>query len=353
MASIYKIASGWRAQVRMKDKPTTSQVFPSKREAQLWAREQEERLHKSTSSNPFMTYGALHDEYITAIAHPKHSKRFSLKHLRAYWGDWRVCEMKSAAFSNYATLRRREVGPATVLQELIYLKVVLHHGGVLTGCDETHIATAHLGTTMKTLRHTRTIGEANKRTRRPTEKELQALEEYWLARPVIHTPFMDLVLFAICTCARKGEIVGPGGAVWEDLSVKDRTLWLRGRKDPKDPAGHDDQIPLLAGPVTFRGNIVDPLEIALRQPTSHRRTGRIFPYAECTVDAGFRTACRALKIQDLRFHDLRHDGISRLFESDYDIPKVASVSGHRSWENLKRYTHLRPDTVHRETSPKS
>ncbi|TIN81271.1 tyrosine-type recombinase/integrase, partial [Mesorhizobium sp.] len=41
------------------------------------------------------------------------------------------------------------------------------------------------------------------------------------------------------------------------------------------------------------------------------------------------------------FHDLRHEGISRLFELGWNIPHVAAVSGHRSWTNLKRYTHIR------------
>lgn len=40
-------------------------------------------------------------------------------------------------------------------------------------------------------------------------------------------------------------------------------------------------------------------------------------------------------------HHLRHDGVSRLFEICLNIPRVASVSGHRSWSSLKRYTHLR------------
>jgi len=48
-----------------------------------------------------------------------------------------------------------------------------------------------------------------------------------------------------------------------------------------------------------------------------------------------------LEIEDLRFHDLRHEGISRLFEMGWTIPQVATVSGHRSWKILKRYSHLR------------
>jgi integrase len=43
----------------------------------------------------------------------------------------------------------------------------------------------------------------------------------------------------------------------------------------------------------------------------------------------------------LHFHDLRHEGISRLFEVGRSIPQVAAVSGHRSWQSLQRYAHLR------------
>ncbi len=54
---------------------------------------------------------------------------------------------------------------------------------------------------------------------------------------------------------------------------------------------------------------------------------------------------RDLGIKDLHFHDLRHEGISRLFEADWDIPQVAAVSGHRDWKMLQRYTHLRPSFI--------
>ena len=43
---------------------------------------------------------------------------------------------------------------------------------------------------------------------------------------------------------------------------------------------------------------------------------------------------------DVTFHCLRHEGISRLFEKGYSIPQVAVHSGHKNWNNLRRYTHL-------------
>jgi integrase len=67
----------------------------------------------------------------------------------------------------------------------------------------------------------------------------------------------------------------------------------------------------------------------------------IFPYSTDAISANFTRACKFLGIQDLRFHDLRHEGISRLFECGRSIPQAAAVSGHRSWSSLKRYTHIR------------
>ena len=60
-----------------------------------------------------------------------------------------------------------------------------------------------------------------------------------------------------------------------------------------------------------------------------------------SISASFTRACHFLEIDDLHFHDLRHDGVSRLFEMGWDIPKVASVSGHRDWNSMRRYTHLK------------
>ena len=48
---------------------------------------------------------------------------------------------------------------------------------------------------------------------------------------------------------------------------------------------------------------------------------------------------------DLRFHDLRHEGITRLFDAGLSIPEVAMISGHKSWGMLKRYTHMSPKSV--------
>lgn len=346
MASIYKVATGWRAQVRLKNKPTTSKLFPTKREAQIWAREQEELLHKNNSSNHLITFDEILETYKTHAPPGGKTKQNIIARLEKYWKGWRIIEMHSGTISDYAAKRRDSgAGPNTVLQDLIYLNVVLGHGGVLAGCREAQVARMELSSAIKSLRHTGIIADSSERDRRPTEEELEKLARWFCTRPRTTLPMMDIVLFAVCTTMRLGEIVGPGGITWSDYDPHNRTIWVRARKDPRRPDGRDDLVPLVKGPVTFAGNTVDPCEIIARQASAYIKSGRVFPFAEQRVSLAFASACGALQICDLHFHDLRHDGISRLFEAGYDIPQVSAISGHRSWKNLKRYTHLRPGSV--------
>ncbi|MBZ0215017.1 MAG: tyrosine-type recombinase/integrase, partial [Fimbriimonadaceae bacterium] len=65
-----------------------------------------------------------------------------------------------------------------------------------------------------------------------------------------------------------------------------------------------------------------------------------------SAGTAFQRACKELKIYDLHFHDLRHEATSRLFEAGLTIEKVALVTGHRDWKMLRRYTNLRPESLH-------
>ncbi len=68
----------------------------------------------------------------------------------------------------------------------------------------------------------------------------------------------------------------------------------------------------------------------------------IFPYNSSTVSNYFTDACAMLGIEDLHYHDLRHEGTSRLFEAGYAIHEVRQFTPHDSWKTLQRYTHLSP-----------
>ena len=128
---------------------------------------------------------------------------------------------------------------------------------------------------------------------------------------------------AIFSTRRQEEIVT---IKWKDFD-SDRIL-VRDMKTPGDKTGNNVWCDLTPEAVVYINAMPKVDE-------------RIFPYSTDAVSAAFTRACKFLGIEDLHFHDLRQDGVSRLFEMGRTIPQAASVSGHRTWQNLKRYTHLR------------
>jgi integrase len=67
-------------------------------------------------------------------------------------------------------------------------------------------------------------------------------------------------------------------------------------------------------------------------------TGR--PYRD--VKRAFATACRRAKLEDFRFHDLRHTFASQLVMSGIDLTTVRELLGHKDIKMTIRYAHLAP-----------
>jgi integrase len=169
-------------------------------------------------------------------------------------------------------------------------------------------------------------GKAKERDRRPTLDELDMLMEHFgtiKTRRPASIPMQKIIVFAIFSTRRQEEIVRIS---WPDYE-KDRVL-IRDMKHPGDKEGNDTWCDL-------------PPEASAVIDSMSQRTKEIFPFTTDAIGAAFTRACQFLEIEDLHFHDLRHDGVSRLFEIGRTIPQAASVSGHRSWSSLKRYSHLR------------
>ena len=151
-------------------------------------------------------------------------------------------------------------------------------------------------------------------------------------------PMSRIIRFAIATAMRQEEICR---VTWSDLNTRTKMLTIRDRKDPRQKKGNDQRIPLLA----VSG--YDALALIEEQRAIRaNEDDRIFPYVHKSAGTAFTRACRELNIDDLHFHDLRHDGTSRLFEAGYRIEQVALVTGHKDWKMLRRYTHLRPESLH-------
>ncbi len=227
-------------------------------------------------------------------------------------------------------------GSATVYHDIAYLRSVMKKANpvfnVSANCqvfDEAVPVLIDMGL----------IGKSQKRTRRPTSEELKllkaGLEKRESFRPNGKTriPFNDILEFSILTCMRIGEVCN---ILWKDLDHENKTVVVRDRKDPRKKAGNHMLVPLLG----------ESFEIALKQV---RKGERIFPYNPRSVTAGFQRVRNELGIEDLRYHDLRREGASRLFEKGYSIEEVAQVTGHRSLDILWQvYTQLHPHKLHQK-----
>lgn len=78
-------------------------------------------------------------------------------------------------------------------------------------------------------------------------------------------------------------------------------------------------------------------------------SGLVLPVQRLTLVHAFKAACTRAKIKNLTFHDLRHEAISRLAEhGDLSTLELSAISGHKTLQMLKRYTHLQAEGLARK-----
>jgi integrase len=172
---------------------------------------------------------------------------------------------------------------------------------------------------------------SRERDREPTDAELTRLYAHWNNERQ-HIPMEVLCRFALASAMRQEEITR---IEIEDIDHVNRTVVIRDRKDPREKVGNHQVVPLL------------PEAWAIVQPIlKERSSGPVFPYRAASVSAAFTRACKALSIEDLHFHDLRHRATVDLFRRGLDVPRVALMTGHKTWARLKRYTAITPGDVH-------
>jgi len=255
--------------------------------------------------------------------------------------DKRVDRLTHADFIAYIQGRRKAgAGAATAGNDLIWLRQVLRAARVALRVP---VPLQELDDAAEYLRQNRAIGKPKQRDRRPTDRELKLLEEYFTSRDSrAQIPMTDIMWLAIHSARRQEEITQ---LRWRDLDPDTHTCLLRDVKHPTQKLGNNK---------TFKMT-PEALAIIQRQPHQKLEDGKpnplIFPYNPKSIGAAFTRACRVLQIDDLHFHDLRHEATSRLFEAGYGIHEVSLFTLHESWATLKRYTNLRPENLEHKTKP--
>jgi len=257
------------------------------------------------------------------------SKQAHLKYLERHAiGTANVLDLTTAALINHVRARRADgAGPATVANDIIWIGVVLR---AAKSVQDLPVRPEVVREARNACGELRLIGKARRRSRRPTSDELVRLKSYFTRRDKrAEIPMVAVMEFAIASARREAEICR---LEWRDNDPVGRTGLVRDAKHPTAREGNH---------LRFKYT-PEAWAIVQKQP---RTSELIFPYKPRSVGAAFTRACKVLGIRDLRFHDLRHEATSRLFERGYQIHEVAQFTLHESWNELKRYTNIRPEDL--------
>lgn len=330
MATFQKRGTRWRAIVRKQGHPAQSRSFSTKARAQAWAKQVENDLEDtSIGVKHTPTIGDLIDRHLLHLetTSSRGRKNFtSARNLKkSIDEDTLATEMTYTMLLDFCRTRIDvdEVKPATVLSDVMFLS-----GAVTTATVEERLPVefrTKMATWREGLKRAGVTSRPESRDRRPSDKELEDLLTHTKHnRALRRIRYHDVIRFAVESCMRLDEICS---LKWKDVDLEEGTVIIRLRKHPTDKK--DQRVPLM-------GESQAILE------AQNKESDLVFPYGAESVSNGFRRICTYLGIVDLHFHDLRHEGISRLFERGYGIQEVAMVSGHRDWGSLKRYVNLRP-----------
>lgn len=321
MATITKRGQRWSVQIRRKGVPAQSRTFASKAAASAWATAQEAKIEAgelpvSRSGLQSISLSQLLDRYIEEVTPKKRSEvteRYRLRQLqRDPLGAVALSSLGSRHIADYRDRRLTCVKAGTIRRELSLLQHALDIAQKEWGFCLGH----------NPVRDVRQPQLRNARNRRLEPGEYDRLE---IALRSSRSPWLaPIVRLAIETGMRRGEII--------DLEWRWIDLGQRMAHIPHTKTGRPRTIPLTDGALRILEGV-------------GRSEGKVFPITANALKLAWTRAVRRSRLVDLRFHDLRHEAVSRFFELGLSLPEVAIISGHRDPRMLFRYTHLRPTAL--------
>jgi len=337
MATFVKTESDtWKAVIRKHGWPTVSKTFRTKRDAMDWARRTEDEMVRGVfiqrTASERVTFSNAMDRYLAEITPTKKAttqqrEEGVARRLRQFFGQYSLAAITSELVASYRDQRLAEGrSNNTVRIELALL------GHLYTIA----IKEWGMGLTVNPVGNIRKPSPGAGRNRRLSSEEQQKLFD---AIDQHSNPMLGwIVRIAIETGMRQSEILE---LCLSQVDLERRVIRL---EDTKNEASRTVPLTRLATEV-FRA--------ALDNPTRPSDTNLVF-FGEPGRD-GIRRRYQFLKtwglirkklgMDDLRFHDLRHEAVSRLVEAGLSDQEVASISGHKSMQMLRRYTHLRAEDL--------
>jgi integrase len=335
MAYFRKRSGAWQVVVKKKGFDRISHTFDTKAEAEAWARSIENEMDRGifvsrieAENTPLSE--AL-DRYLREVSILKKSHRTE----KIYAGTWKkafgsrsIASITSTDIAKYRDNRLREVSENMVRLEL----ALLSH--LFTIAVKEWGMTGLVNPVMQIRKPKLPAG----RDRRLLPGELDRI-----LSASGSTVLPDIVRLALETGMRQAEIAG---MTWDNVDLKKRTVTLLVTKN-----GDKRIVPLSTEAVRILSGLdrridgkvwgVEPHSIAIAFARAVTRARAVYE-KECQ---GTNGAPDASFLTDLTFHDLRHEATSRFFEKGLNPMQVAAITGHKTLQMLKRYTHLKAEDL--------
>jgi integrase len=354
MAYISQRGEYWRAEVRRRGYKPVYRTFDTKQQAEKWARRIESEMDAGsfidrTESERTTLREALQRyqrEIVPEKRYPQQERQRIKRWLENDLSYRTLASLRGADFAKYRDQRRTAGRAENTIR--LELQVISH----LFEIARKEWGMEALMNPLKNIRKP-SGSKARDRRLRPGEFEklhglLSATGNPWAA------PAFEL---AVETSLRQGALFG---VQWEWLDLAGRMLRFPTEARGTDNKGMPAVLPLSRRAVTvFRhlAAIAEGLEARLLRcqfgpcdVVPEKLTGRVFGSTTNAVLCIWKRVLQQAsrddpEIKTLRWHDLRHEATSRLFEKGLHPMEVASITGHRSMQMLKRYTHLKPESL--------
>ncbi|MBU2758801.1 tyrosine-type recombinase/integrase [Acidithiobacillus sulfurivorans] len=319
-----------------------SRTFHKKAVAKAWALEREQALRENpaaaTRPSTALPIGKMIDRYIEEKQTVEPLGRTKLQHLlllrRLPIAECLASELDAPRLISHIRSRRVSgTGPSTVLNDLIWLRVVYRYARAAWGIP---LSMEAIGDATELCRAERLVARSRKRKRRLKREEIEKICERFLSlgHRKSSPPMYLIFWFAIYSCRRQSEIMSMRLSDYD----QDRGIWLvRNIKNPGGSQGNDQWMHITDALQPVIKAAIEDADLVARRKMM--QDDRLFPFDPKTIGTYWTRHMQILGIEDLHFHDLRHEGCSRLAEDGLSIPDIQHVSLHESWSSLQIYVN--------------
>jgi len=311
----------YQANIRRKGYARVSATFTSHKVAKRFIKSTEIAMEQGDyAPRSSMTVGELMQkyeaEYLPTLKNGGDSHKWRVRLLKRYFEDLPLADLTPAHLAKYRDQRLLKVAPLTVKRDL----------SVLSSAINTAVMEWDIPLDLNPVSRIRF-----KNADVPRDRRLEHGEEELLLSKA-YPCLQRQIIVAIETAMRQGEIYSIKKG---DINAHNQTLNI-----PETKTDKPRTIPLstralkaLTEQMRASGNVVQMVD----RP--------IFEVNRWTEWNRFTRLKEQCGIEDLRFHDLRHEATSRLFERGFNVMEVASITGHENLKHLKRYTHIKPESL--------